>query len=292
LRRTQVPATASQQNSCMNIAHRPDSFVPAGHRAIPRRRWPAVLGLAVLGLAAAAAYGTLAPRAYTATASVYVSAIGQPAAPAGSAVLLPSQVPDMRGEARTVRSAGVAAAAGRLLHSSQSPQALSQQVTVTASQNLPLLHIACRASSAAGASSCANGFAKAYLAQRASHAAGYRSSAAIVLDHELRSLQRAGASLGSKIAGLPAGSPQRASDEATLKADQAQLARLRYDARAVARQHAYTSGGRIVALATPPNSGSGGPSWLLVLPAGLVAGLLAGLITAFLPRRSFRRAAR
>jgi len=269
----------------MNIPQRPDSFAPGGHRAMPRRRWPAVAGLAVLGLAASAAYVTLAPRAYTAATSVYISVIGQPAPPSGSISLLPSQVPDMRGEARAVRSAGVAAIARRLLHTSLSPQALTKQMTVTASLNLPILHIACRASSAAGASMCANDFAKAYLEKRASHAAGYRSSAVIVLDQEMHSLQRARASLGSKIAGLPAGSPQRASDEAMLKADQAQLAKLSHDAKAAAGQHPYTSGGRIIALATPPSGGSG-PSLLLVLPLGLVAGLLAGLITAFLPRRS------
>jgi uncharacterized protein involved in exopolysaccharide biosynthesis len=58
----------------MNISQRPDSFEPGDYLEVLRRRWWIVLVLAIVGLLVAAAYVKEAPKVYTATATVQVTA--------------------------------------------------------------------------------------------------------------------------------------------------------------------------------------------------------------------------
>src|SRR5215471_15687124 len=101
----------------MNPVQRPDSFEAADYMGVLRRRWWIVLALTIVGLVAAFAYVTVAPKAYTATASVNVvpTAADQSNAVAdsrtnGATVNLDTQ-------AQIVTSTAVATSAGKLLHS-------------------------------------------------------------------------------------------------------------------------------------------------------------------------------
>ena len=66
--------TQSEEHCCMNISQRPDSFEPGDYLEVLRRRWWIVLVLAIVGLLVAAAYVKEAPKVYTATATVQVTA--------------------------------------------------------------------------------------------------------------------------------------------------------------------------------------------------------------------------
>jgi len=270
----------------MNTPQGPEQFEPGDYQAMPRRRWPIVVGLAVLGLAVSAVYVAVVPqviaRTYTATAAVDVTA---PEEPSGGIVLIPGLVPDLHGQAQFVRSIRVAVIAGRMMHSSLSPQALSKRVTVTIPPNSWLLDIACADRSASNAATCANDFAKAYLHSRGRTTASLLDAQVNSLSRDVRRLDRATATLNSKIAALPPNSPRWAADKAQLTEDRGQLRALTQEIRARLGQFTNSAtGGSILTLATPPEKPSS-PNKLLALPVGFVAGLLLGLIAAFLLNR-------
>jgi hypothetical protein len=128
----------------MNTSHGPDPSGLGRQRSVPRRRWLIVPGLAALGLLASAAYvvvgAEVVPQVYTATAAIDVTstAIG----PSQGIVVIPGRVPDLHGQAKAVRSIGVAVIAGRMMHSGLSPRALTKNVTVTVPPNSWALDIA------------------------------------------------------------------------------------------------------------------------------------------------------
>jgi capsular polysaccharide biosynthesis protein len=276
----------------MNTSLEPEPFEPGGYREVSRR-WPIVLGLAILGLAAAAVYiaavPQVAPKAPTATAVVDLPA---PAEPSGGIVLIPGLVPNLHGQAQAVRSIRVAAIAGRMMHSDLSSQALSKEVAVTVPPNSWLLDIACTDPSASRAATCANDFAVAYLQSRRSTAANIVNGQINSLRREVGSLGRAKAALSTKIAVLPPNSPMRAADEAQLTSDKEQLRSLAQQiGNSTSQLTPAATDGSILTFATPPAK-PGSPNRLLALPAGFVAGLLLGVIAAFLLSRRDKRARR
>jgi succinoglycan biosynthesis transport protein ExoP len=270
----------------MNTSLGPERFEPGGYREVSRRHWPIVLGLAVLGLAAAAVYVAVVPQAYTATAVVDLPA---PAGPSEGIVVIPGLVPDLHGQAQIVRSSSVAAPAGRMMHSGLSAQALSKKVTVTVPPNSWLLDIACADPSASRAATCANDFAKAYLQHRATSLANLADAQVNSLSREVNSLDRAKAALNTKIAALPPNSPRWVADEARLKSDHGRLRWLTQQIETRIGQRTNSPpGGSILTLATPPGKPSS-PDKLFALPVGLVAGLLLGLTAVFLLSRRDKR---
>jgi uncharacterized protein involved in exopolysaccharide biosynthesis len=274
----------------MNGSLGPERFGPDGCRGLPRRRWPIMLGLAVLGLAAAAVYVAVVPRAVpqSSTASAVVDLPTQ-AGPGEGIVLIPGLVPDLHGQAQAVRSIRVAAIAGRMMHSALPPRALSNRVTVTVAPGSWLLDIACADPSVIRAATCANDFAKAYLQSRDRSVTNLLGAQVNTLQREVSSLDHARATLKTKIAAMPPTSSRSAADEAQLTSDNGQLRVLTQLIRTKAGQlRTAPAPGSILTFATPPAKPSS-PSDLLALPAGLVAGLLLGLITAFLPARRDRR---
>jgi uncharacterized protein involved in exopolysaccharide biosynthesis len=259
----------------MNTSQRPDSSEPGGFLEALRGRWQIAPGLAVLGLLAAAAYVLAAPAAYTATAAV------RPAtAPGTGIVLLPVQVPDLRGDAQAARSTGVAAMAGKMLHSSLSPLALSKQVTVTVPPDTGVLDIGCTASSARGAADCANVVANAYLQNRTASAKAVINQQIAPLKAQIRSLQGTAARLSSTIIGLPMNSAERTSAQAQLASVRLQLSSLNGQVAALYAELAQINGGTVITKASPPAKPAS-PNTTLVLPGGLAAGLLLGLIAEF-----------
>ncbi len=266
----------------MNTSQRPDSSGPGGFLPALRGRWQIAPGLAALGLLAAAAYVLVIPKVYTATASV------RPAATPNSGFnVLPYRVPDLRGDAQAARSAGVAAIAGQMLHSSMSALALSNKVTVTVPPGSGALDIACTASSASSAARCANAFAAAYLKDRSASAA--LSQQITLLKTELSSVQKAVARLTTKISGLPSNSAEKAAAQAQLlHSDQSQLSSLNGQLTVLYGQAAQTSGGTVITAASPPRQPTS-PGKTLVLTSGLAAGLFLGLIVEFWVDRRDKR---
>src|SRR5579863_7207336 len=150
----------------MNPVQRPDSFEAADYVGVLRRRWWIVLVAMIIGLVGAFGYVTVAPKSYSATASVNVvpTAADQSNSVAGSRTS--GATVNLDTEAQVVTSTAVATLAGHMMHSTLTPYKLSAQIAVTVPPNSSILDITCKASTAVGAATCANDFAKAYLQNR------------------------------------------------------------------------------------------------------------------------------
>ena len=112
-------------------------------------------------------YTLLAPTGYAATATVSISPTGAEQAQqstAGRAVA--GAVINLDTEAQLVTSETVAMLAAHLMHSPLPSGQLSSGVTVAVPPNSATLDISCHAPTAAGAATCANAFAEAYLQSR------------------------------------------------------------------------------------------------------------------------------
>src|SRR5215467_810836 len=272
----------------MNPVQRPDSFEAADYIGVLRRRWWIVLGCTIIGVVAAFGYVTVAPKAYTATASVNVvpTAADQSNVVAGSRTN--GATVNLDTEAQVVQSTTVATEAGKLMHSPLSPWQLDKQVNVTVPPNSSILDITCSASTAVGAATCANDFAKAYLQNRSQSATNYVNDQLAKLQQKINALNQAEGALNTKISSLPSNSPAKAADQALLKTDQSQVVKLTQKYAATSALVAQTNGGSVISAATPPGKPSS-PKKLLILPSGLVVGLLIGLILAFLVDRRDKR---
>ena len=272
----------------MKPVQRPDSFEAADYVGVLRRRWWIVLALTCIGVVGAFGYVTVAPKTYTATSSVNVTptAADQSNAVAGSRTA--GATVNLDTEAQVVTSTSVATLAGKMMHSPLTPWQLAQQVGVTVPPNSSILDIACKASTAAGAATCANDFAKAYLQNRHQSAVNYVNAQLKTLQTQVSGLNSAIAAMGTKIGTLPKNSPQRAADVAQRASDKSKLNRLTQEYASINSQLANTNGGAVNNVATPPGKPSS-PKKTLILPSGLVAGLLIGLIVAFLMDRRDKR---
>jgi capsular polysaccharide biosynthesis protein len=266
----------------MAVSQQAESFEFAGYMGVLRRRWWIVLVLACLGVLAAGAYIAKAPKAYTATASVNVTATGVSQAQGGAvAGGRTSSAVNLDTEAQIVKSTSVADIAARALHSPVTTTALLGNVSVAVPANSSILQISCQAKSAAQASSCANAFAAAYLQNRNATAAGTTNSELKTVQGELTGLERSTTRLTLQIRSLPVNSTQRASAESQLQSESGQLKVLASQAASLSAQAAANSGGSVISKATPPAKPSS-PKKSIILPSGLLAGLLIGLVIAFL----------
>ena len=272
----------------MNPVQRPDSFEAADYIGVLRRRWWIIVACACIGLVGAFAYVTVAPKSYTATASVNVTptAADQTNAVAGSRTS--GATVNLDTQSQVVTSTAVATLAGQTLHSTLTPFKLAAQVNVTVPPNSSILDITCTASTATGAADCANGFAKAYLQNRHSSAVDYVNAQLKTLQTQVSQLNSSIAALGTKINTLPKNSPQRATDSAQRLSDKSKLNKLTQEYATTNGQLANTNGGTVNNVATPPGKPSS-PKKSLIIPSGLVLGLLIGLIIAFLVDRRDKR---
>ncbi len=262
----------------MEDSLRTDSFEPGDYLKVLRRRWWIVLGLTIIGLAGAFAYVKVAPKSYTATTSVSVTATsGANTAVAGSRT---GGSVNMDSEAQLVQSVTVATIAAKDLNTSVPPTTLVKDVSVTVPPNSNVLQIACDQPSGTAAAACAQAFAHAYLKNRADTVASQLNGTLKTLQSQVTTLTRADTSLNTKIATLPPNSTQRASAQGQLTSNQSQLRSLSSQIGTIEGQLANTSGGAIITSAAAPSTPSS-PQKKLVLPSGLVIGLLLGLIIAF-----------
>ncbi len=145
------------------MASGPYSLELADYLAVVRRRWRVILVLTCCGLLVGVAAIKLATKEYTATASVYITALkgGDSQALGG----LPGPV-NMDNAANLVRSQTVAQLADRRLHEPLAASQLRGRVSVAVPANTTILNISCEAPTAGDAAACANAIAGAYLSVR------------------------------------------------------------------------------------------------------------------------------
>jgi capsular polysaccharide biosynthesis protein/Mrp family chromosome partitioning ATPase len=262
----------------MASAPSPDSFELGDYLGVVRRRWWVVLVAASLTTLAAAAYVALAPKTYTATATVYVTAnaanANQLQGGRTSGVVI-----NMDNEAQIAQSNLVAAPAAKALHSGLSLKQLIEKTAVTVPANTTVLEISCSASSSRGAAVCAQAFATSYLTVRAAAARGKIGFEAAQLQQREASLLTQAIKLKKQLHSLAPHSPQRPLVSTQIKNVDSQIATLRADISALGGSVNYNPGS-ILTAATPPTAPSS-PKPLLDLPSGLLAGLLIGLVLAF-----------
>jgi capsular polysaccharide biosynthesis protein len=259
-----------------------DSFEFAGYLGVLRRRWWVVLVLACVGIVAAGAYIAQSPKGYTATSTVNVTAIGASQNQGSAAVAggRTSSAVNLDTEVQIVQSSSVAAIAARDLHSSLTPAALVQNISVAVPANSSVLQISCTARSAQQSAACANAFAAAYLTNRSATATNANNAELATIRGQLNALEKRTAQLTIQSQSLPVNSPQRASAQAQLQTAASQLRALANQSAALSASGAAASGGSIITKATPPTKPSS-PKKTIILPSGLFAGLLIGLIVAF-----------
>jgi capsular polysaccharide biosynthesis protein len=272
----------------MNPVQRPDSFEAADYVGVLRRRWWVILALAVVGVVGAFGYVLVAPKVYTATASVTVRPTVEDSGNSVAGSRTSGQQVNLDTQAQVVTSTPVEIAAGKMMHSSLTPYQLGHQIAVTVPPNSGILDIACSAPTASGAATCANDFATAYLANRRTLAVNYVTSSVSTLNAKAAADGQQAATFTTKAKSLPRNSPNRALYYAHAASLKAQANKLSADAGTMAGQAANTDPGSVNTTANPPGKPSK-PKKTLILPSGLVAGLLIGLVVALLVDRRDKR---
>jgi capsular polysaccharide biosynthesis protein len=273
----------------MSALEQPDSFDLSNYSRVLRRRWRIVLAATCLGTLGAIAFLAVGPKTYSASASVYVIPTAADQSQGGQvANSRTSGAVNMDSQAQLIQSGTVAAAAARRLHSSLSPWALVQQVSVRVPANSAVLQINCQASSGTAAAACANAFAAAYLQVRKAAAIGMNTAALRTVQGQIKTLESQAGKLTSQISSLPTNSAQRANARAQLTSVTSQLHTLSAQEARLTAQGANSSGGSVISSPGPPRNPSS-PKKLLVLTSGLVAGLIIGLICAVWWDRRGRR---
>jgi capsular polysaccharide biosynthesis protein len=258
------------------------------YTGVLRRRWAVVVAAAVLGLVGAVAYVVVAPKVYTATSVVFVKTTGADVGNGITGNRTSGALVNLDTEAQIVKSGTVASMAGKMMHSSLTAYELAKQVTVTVPPNSQVLDIACDAPTGAGAATCANDFATAYLQNRSASAAAVLNQQLKTLQGKVGALEKAIAKLNTAISGLAKNSATRLNDQAVLATDRTQANSLNGEITALTGLAANVDGGHVITTATAPGKPSS-PSKTLVLPSGLAAGLVAGLVVAFVWDRRDKR---
>ncbi len=264
----------------------PEDLQLVDYTGVLRRRWWLIVAVAVIGTLGGVGYFKAAHKVYTATTSVYVTATSGTANQVANGRT--TGAVNLDTEAQVVQSATVAQAAAKLMHATDSVQQLISRVSVTVPANTQVLSISCQASSAVGAATCAQSFARAYLTYTSASTTASVNAQISALQSRISALQSNSAKLIIEVASLPGNSAQRAAASEQLNSDHSQLSSLNSQVAQLTAELANPSGGSIISNAAPPQSPSS-PKALLVIPSGSLAGLLIGLILAFIVDRRDRR---
>ncbi len=249
--------------------------------SVLRRKWAMILAWTVIGVLAAAAYLVVGPKAYTATASVYVTTNA-----ANSQGLLGSKtttVVNMDNEAQIVMSTSVSNHAVRRLDSKLSPIELLRRVTVTVPANTQVLQISCSSPSAKGSAACAEAFANSYLDVRQTTAELKVRSEIQADQAREQALENQLQTVEGNLARLSSGSAGWVAARSKLANISSRLAPLRAAIASFGASNNYQAG-YIITRAIKPKAPSS-PRKLLFGPSGLMAGLLIGLGLAFVTDR-------
>lgn len=274
----------------MGISHGPDQFEPSDILGVLRRRWWVWIGVTILCVLGAAAYYKVAPRTYTAAASVYVTPTAEDQGNQVAGSRTSGASVNLDTEAVVVQSTQVAQIAAKILQSPLSPATLASRVTVTVPPNSQVLQIHCTAPKPGNAATCAQAFAKAYLQNRDTQSAQWINAQLAVLQPKIAALEKTASGLGSTIASLPSDSASRASAQTALSADNSELSQLSSQVATLTSEAAGSSGGSIITNAVPPaGNNPTTPDKKIVLPSGLALGLVIGLVLAFARDRRDKR---
>jgi capsular polysaccharide biosynthesis protein len=261
-----------------------DSWELADYVRVLRRRWRVALALTLIGLLIAGGVIALAPKTYTATASVSVAGLPTDARPAkGSGTGV-----DMDNEAHLAQSHAVAQVAVRQLKPPPDVGQLIDSVSVTVPPNTTLMDIACHARTASQAAACANAVAAAYLSTRRTDAGNSVSAQLAALRSKVASILPGVIKANGQVSPTTRGTTPSTSTithqlEAKAANDELNALLSRVDSLtpelASLQAQNSTTAGHLVNSAGPPSSPSS-PRTAVVLPSGLVAGLIAGLLVA------------
>ena len=262
----------------MNPVQRPDSY-GGDYTGVLRRRWLIVVALTLVGLVGSFGYMQVIRASYAATAAVYVAPTGADPNNQVANSKTTSAV-NLDTEAQLVTSGVVAEAAGKLMHSTQTPAALAKQIAVSVPPNSEVLDIACITHSPAQSAVCANAFAQAYLNNRSSTATSLLNARIKDLQDQVNDLQGPVATLKTEISALTKNSSPRLIDQAELSTYNIQLHLLNKQISGLHRAAADITRSHIITEATPLNRPDN-PKKSLVLPSGFAGGLTLGLIAAY-----------
>ncbi len=261
---------------------------PSEYASILRRRWlwvVLVLGLAML---AGGVYLAVAPKVYSATASVLVTpSIGLDAA--NSASGRTSADVNLDTEAQIVQSTPVASAAAKLLRTEDSPANLVESVSVSVPANTTVLAISYQAPTATAAMEGAHAFAQAYLDLRQAQAKGSVATQIAAIEAQISAQQKQLREVSARIAEAASNSPDRAADEAQRAVLVNQIQAL--NARLLPLNTTDVTAGAILTDAMLPTAPTS-PDRFIVLGSALALGLLLGLGLALLVDRADRRVRR
>jgi capsular polysaccharide biosynthesis protein len=257
----------------------------ADYLGVLRRRWWIVALLVVVGAGVGAAYAKVAPKTYSASVLIEVTALPNNA---NSVSGRTGGNVNMDNEAQVATSTEVASIAARTLHDGVTALALSKDVTVAVPPNTTFLQLKCGMPTPSQAMACANAVGRAYLTQRRNTAASGISGEVNAQNQRITELTSRVTVLKAKVAGFKGRGKTTARVRIQLSLNQAQtqLAAAESDnAKLVPfledlNAPGNTMVGQVVTPASLPTSPSS-PRTLLVLPSGLLAGLLLGLIGAF-----------
>ena len=277
----------------MNPGAAQDYFELSDYTSVLRRRWRRIAACALAGLLLAAAYVVVGPKTYTATVLVQVNALPNNANAVGGRTGGPV---NMDNEAQSVRSLAVAQIVKSKLGSTQSAADIAQNIHVTVPPNSTYLQISCGASTAMGATKCANAAGRAYLYNRRVNLMNLLGSAIDALRTQAKHLRETIKSYKVLLLTIRhqkntvSGTPTQIGDELQLNAAQTAMAAVQAHIDAALPLFASVSVanstivGLIASPATVPTSPSS-PRMLLFLPSGLMAGLVLGLAWAFVRER-------
>lgn len=230
-----------------------------------RRHWVVLVLGVVVGLLVGAVYFLAAPRAYSASATVTVSALDDPGNPNSP------EPPSMATERAVVSSGAVATRAARKLGEPGSATELTENLTVTSPQDSQVLVITYEAATGDAAARVANAFAGSYLKYRGHDAERQYKAATKNVESQLAKLRK---QLGRVERRIDNGARP---SSATVERDQlfTQISQLRSEATRLATHVADP--GALVDRASAPASPSS-PRLAVAGAAGLVLGVLLAAV--------------
>jgi len=246
-----------------------------------RRRWAIVAAAVVIGGLGGFGLSLIQPKLYDSNTAVLVQATGAP----DTTQLANSRTTgiNLDTEAQIVKSQVVAAAAQKILKTSDPVGDLQSRVTVTVPPNTEVLTIAFQGATARAAQAGSQAFAQAYLDQRAAKATKDLSTQTTALRAQMASLNKELAAVSAQIAALPTNSVDRATATANQGILTNQITDIGNKLNPLLAVH-VTPGAVISPATLAPKPSS--PNLLLDLASGIFAGLLLGVAVALLLERA------
>jgi Mrp family chromosome partitioning ATPase/capsular polysaccharide biosynthesis protein len=246
---------------------------------LARRHWWLVLVLVALGVLGAAQFTRMEPKVYESSTSVLVQPSGTDTNVVGGRT---KGDINLDTEAQLVRSTAVATAAGKLLKTTDSPDALAVNVTVEVPANTSVLVITYAAPTAQAARDGSHAFATSYLQNRDESARADLAGQIGTLNAKLTQLNAQLAQVNRMLAPLKNSDPNRANLENQRSTISAQIDSL--TGRVNQLTTTTLSAGRIIRDAELPARPTK-PNQPLNLASGAMVGLVLAIAAAFLRDR-------